>query len=122
VLARRGTGWREALLRAYYFFRLWRNERLLRLRSRTGKNHTQDAGKQIIRNGNDAVRIDGSSVPPEAEKIIGTKQSFAPARYYHLATLITYTVSTVGLDGYYGLRNGFNRFLQKITRIAGVND
>jgi hypothetical protein len=94
VLARiAGRSWREALLRAYYFFRLWRNECVLRLSSRTAKRHTRDAGKPMVDNGNDAVRIDGSSVPPEAEKIIGTKQSFAPARYYHLATLITYVVS-----------------------------
>jgi hypothetical protein len=29
------------------------------------------------------------------------------------------TVSTVGPDGYKGLRNGFNRFLRKIARIQG---
>ncbi len=39
--------------------------------------------KPMVDNGNDAVRMDGSSVPPEAEAITGTKQSFAPARYSH---------------------------------------
>jgi hypothetical protein len=73
--------------------------------------------KQMVDNGNDAVRINDSLVPPEAEAIGGTKQRFAPARspsrqpvslrasscrqcaqaryyaparFYHLATLFTY--------------------------------
>jgi hypothetical protein len=35
--------------------------------------------KLMVDNGNDAVHIAGSFVPPEAEAITGTKQSFAPA-------------------------------------------
>jgi hypothetical protein len=46
--------------------------------------------KQMVDTGKDVVRIDGFHVPPLAEAITGTKQSFAPARYYHLATLFTY--------------------------------
>jgi hypothetical protein len=45
----------------------------------------------MVDNEDDAVRINDLHVPPEAEGIIGTKQSFAPARYYLLATLITYS-------------------------------
>ncbi len=58
------------------------DERLLRMRCRTGKRHTPDANKQMVDNENDAVRMDRSLVPPEAEDITGTKQRFAPARYY----------------------------------------
>ncbi len=36
----------------------------------------------MVDNENDAVRMDRSLVPPEAEDITGTKQRFAPARYY----------------------------------------
>ncbi len=47
--------------------------------------------KQMGDSEDDAVRLDGFHVPPEAEGIVGTKQRFAPAPYYHLATLITYS-------------------------------
>jgi hypothetical protein len=47
----------------------------------TGKRHPRHF-QQMVGNGNDVVGMDCSHVPPEAEAITGTKQSFAPARYH----------------------------------------
>jgi hypothetical protein len=96
--------WREALLRDGYCFRLWRNVEtvytysLIFMVNHWLNQHPKGAAFQS-RN-----RPWESLVPPEAEETAVTKQSFAPALYCHLATLITF--------------DGFNRGLLTIPLLV----
>ena len=128
VLARSKTSWREAVLRAGYVFRLWRNEVVrcmssvsplcwARWRRRPPVPSGPEASrfpaarlthptyglqccstrflvpiltkaspaKRVVMHGTCVETLDTrckiAFVPPEAETIVGTKHSFAPARY-----------------------------------------
>jgi hypothetical protein len=73
-------GWREALLRAYYGFRLWRNEGAVHAYGiiSTTSCFTGVPRVPLASPGTDPQQS-LIFIPPEAEAIVGTKQSFAPA-------------------------------------------
>ncbi len=88
--------WREALLRACHLFRLWRKEELA-THHLPGGNRRMGHRLCLDRASASTLlyrSITSAPIPPEAEQITGTKQSFAPARDSITINTTTRTITT----------------------------
>ena len=109
------TCWREAVLRAGYAFRLWRNEGSFTTRVKCFCWHSM-AGALPPSPGQCIGHANNSLVPPEAEKITGTKQSFAPASNTASARL----TSRRQVTAMHGRRDSMNADVMRGWRNAAV--